>query len=184
MSSAVIITVGLVLLVVLLPIWSRRFLITCGPDEILVFVGRSHVMSDGSIRGYRVVLGGRSNRIPVLEDVYRIDTRPMSIGLRPDGAKTKDDVKLTVLATARVAISRDETLVHNAVHCFLTIKREMIKPVARKAIEKRLSKALAEETQDDINRNLRAFAKHAQKVVGEDLAQLGLEVDIENLQIL
>ena len=62
---------GLLVFVFLL----SRFLYICGPHEILVFSGRKHKLPDGSMVGFKVIHGGRGFRMPLLEEVSRMDVR-------------------------------------------------------------------------------------------------------------
>ncbi|MBN1947516.1 MAG: hypothetical protein JW797_17730 [Bradymonadales bacterium] len=176
--------VGLALVIGFSRLVVRRYVYTCGPDEILVFTGRSHRAPDGTVRGYRVVMTGRAVRVPGQEKAHRVNSRPMSIGIRPDGVVTRDQVKVTVLATAQVAISRREELVHNAVQCFLTIKQEMIKPVARREIELSLRKFIGSRSREQIQKDARTLRREAKAAIAEEISRLGLELELEKLQVL
>ena len=62
---------GLAFLIFLL----SRLLVICKPNEIVVISGRKHQLADGSHVGYKVLHGGRGFRIPLLEQVNRMDMR-------------------------------------------------------------------------------------------------------------
>ena len=53
----------------------KSFLYICRPNEILIFAGRRHTLTDGSAVGYKVVRHGWAVRTPLLETVSRMDMR-------------------------------------------------------------------------------------------------------------
>ena len=59
--------------------WVARFLYLCRPSEILIFSGRKHRLADGTVVGSRVVFGGRAWRIPIIENVQRMQMLSMPI---------------------------------------------------------------------------------------------------------
>src|SRR5512145_433959 len=71
--------VGAVVLVGLIVFIALRFLRVCRPNEVLIFSGRQHDLPGGSSVGYKVLQGGRGFRIPLLEQVARMDMRLISV---------------------------------------------------------------------------------------------------------
>nr|WP_323368517.1 hypothetical protein [Synechococcus elongatus] len=49
----------------------------CNPNEILIVSGRKHRNPKGELVGYRVLFGGRTLTIPVIETVKRMDVTTM-----------------------------------------------------------------------------------------------------------
>jgi hypothetical protein len=57
----------------------RSLIVICLPNEMVVITGRRRTLEDGRAVGYRVLHGGRTLRIPVIEKVSRIDLRTIPI---------------------------------------------------------------------------------------------------------
>ena len=85
------------------------FLVICKPNEVLVISGRSHRLPDGSTVGYKVLHGGRGLRIPVLEEVNRMDMRLIPVQVEVENAYSKGGIPLQVHAIANVKIASDPT---------------------------------------------------------------------------
>ena len=81
----IILGVACVLLFVI-AIQIPRLIHTCGPNEVLVFSGRTH-----HGKGYRVVKGGWAIRVPLIEKVDRIDLTNMNIEVTASGAFAKGE---------------------------------------------------------------------------------------------
>jgi hypothetical protein len=68
-------------------------------------LGRKHRNPDGSEAGYRVIFGGRAWRVPLIEQVGRMDMRTIPIDVQVHGAYTRVGIALKVKAIAVVKIS-------------------------------------------------------------------------------
>src|SRR5690606_31417404 len=77
----------------------KNILYVCQPNEVLVFSGRTRVF-DGRPLGYRIVKGGRTLRVPLLETVDRMDLTNMIIEITVRGAYSKGGIPLTVQGVA------------------------------------------------------------------------------------
>ena len=64
----------------------RQLYYICQPSEVLIFAGLRRNTGSGQRVGYRTVRGGSALRIPLLEDVMRLDLSNMIIDLRVDNA--------------------------------------------------------------------------------------------------
>ena len=60
----------------------RLFAPNCRPDQILVIAGRGHRRRDGQMVGYRVVHGGRSLALPLLERCSWMDVRCQQVPIQ------------------------------------------------------------------------------------------------------
>ena len=78
----------------------KTFLIIGKPNEVLVFSGRKVALADGNTVGFRVVRGGRSFRVPLLEKVDSMDMTIMPIDIRIRGAYAKGNIPINVDAVA------------------------------------------------------------------------------------
>jgi flotillin len=159
-----------------------RFLYICRPNEILIFSGRKHRNPDGSEAGYRVIFGGRAWRVPVIEQVRRMDMRTIPIDVQVQGAYTRVGIALKVKAIAVVKVSSSPQVVMNAVERFLGRDRDAIQSVAAETLEGNLRGVLATLTPEEVNEDRLKFADSLSQEVEHDLAKLGLHLDVLKIQ--
>jgi flotillin len=165
-----------------LVIFVTRFLYICRPNEILIFSGRKHRNPDGSESGYRVIFGGRAWRMPLIEQVRRMDMRTIPIDVQVQGAYTRVGIALKVKAIAVVKISSNPQMVMNAVERFLGRDINAIQSVAAETLEGNLRGVLATLTPEEVNEDRLKFADSLAAEVEQDLAKLGLHLDVLKIQ--
>jgi flotillin len=175
------ISAGIAVLLVLLVIY-RYLLRICRPNEILIFSGRQHTTSDGRIVGYRVVLGGRGVRLPVVETVHRMDVSLISVPIAVQGAYSEGGIPLTVNAIANIKVSTDRRYIGNAIERFLGKDRIEIARVVKETLEGHLRGVLATLTPEELNEDRLKFARQLEASSGPDLSKLGLELDVLKIQ--
>src|SRR5580765_4055879 len=159
-----------------------RFLYLCRPSEILIFSGRKHRLADGSEVGSRVVFGGRAWRLPLIESVQRMQMLSMPIDVQVQGAYTKVGIPLKVRAIAVIKLSSDPTVVMNAIERFLGRGMGDIQQVAKETLEGNLRGVLATLTPEEVNEDRLKFADSLAAEVEQDLAKLGLHLDVLKIQ--
>jgi flotillin len=159
-----------------------RFLYVCRPSEILIFSGRKHRLPDGTEVGSRVIFGGRAWRLPLLESVQRMKMLSMPIDVQVQGAYTKVGIALKVRAIAVIKLSSDPNIVMNAVERFLGRGLNDIQQVAKETLEGNLRGVLATLTPEEVNEDRLKFADSLAAEVEQDLAKLGLHLDVLKIQ--
>jgi len=159
-----------------------RFLVICMPNEVLVISGRSHRLPDGSVVGYKVLHGGRGFRIPVLEEVNRMDMRLVPVQVEVQNAYSKGGIPLTVHAIANIKVSGDPTIIRNAIERLLTASPRQIGAVAQQTLEGVLREVVAELTPEEVNEDRLKFAESLVKHATDDFDKLGLELDVLKVQ--
>lgn len=152
-----------------------------GPNEVLVFSGRTHRSSDGR-RGYRLIRGGRGLRVPLIEKIDRLDLTNMNIEVRVLGAYSKGGIPLNVQAVANVKVAGDEPIINNAIERLLPKNRQEIMRIAKETLEGNLRGVLATLTPEEVNEDKQKFAESLTVEAGEDLSQLGLVLDSLKIQ--
>ena len=172
-----ILALALVALVLLI----KNILYVCHPNEVLVFSGRSR-RSGGRTVGYRIIKGGRTLRVPLLETVDRIDLTNMVIDLKVENAYSKGGIPLTVLGVANVKIPGEEPLIHASLERFLGKSRSQIMQVARETLEGNLRGVLAILTPEQVNHDKEAFARQLTEEAEQDLTNIGLVLDTLKIQ--
>ncbi|APB33023.1 hypothetical protein GlitD10_0709 [Gloeomargarita lithophora Alchichica-D10] len=171
----------LFVLVIVLVILSQIIYI-CNPNEILIFSGREHRLSTGEKVGYRVVFGGASIRIPIIENVDRMDLTTMPVQVEVKNAYSAGGTPLQIQAIANIKVSSAPNIVGNAIERFLGRKREEIIRVARETLEGNLRGVVATLTPEQINEDRLEFADRISKYVERDLSKLGLQLDTLKIQ--
>lgn len=168
--------------VVLLIWFVKSFMRICNPNEILILSGRKHRNQDGEDVGYRVIFGGRTIVIPVLETVERMDLTTMPVPIEVKNAYAKGGTPVHIQAIANVKISSDPAIVGNAIERFLGRDRSEIVRVARETLEGNLRGVVALLTPEQVNEDRLQFAERIAQDVSRDLAKLGMHLDTLKIQ--
>ncbi len=172
---------GLVVILALIS-FVRSILHLCPPNEVLVFSGRKYRMPDGTTRGYRIVLGGRGFRMPVIEKVHRMGLGLLEVPIGVRSAYSKGGVPLNVEAIANVKISSDHRIIGNAIERFLGRDPMEIRRVAKETLEGHLRGVLARLTPEEVNEDRLKFAEELSRESEADLTKLGIHVDTLKIQ--
>ncbi|MBD1868118.1 flotillin family protein [Cyanobacteria bacterium FACHB-471] len=159
----------------------RNLYYICQPSEILIFAGSRRTLSNGRKVGYRLVKGGSSVRVPLLERAFRMDLTNLIIDLRVISAYSKGGIPLTVEGVANIKIAGEEPTIHNAIERLLGKSQKEIMQMAKETLEGNLRGVLASLTPEQINEDKSAFARSLLEEAEDDLEKLGLVLD--NLQI-
>jgi flotillin len=179
------ILVGAVIVVALLGLFvfiTLRFLRVCRPNEVLIFSGRRHTLPGGATVGYKVLQGGRGFRIPLLEQVARMDMRLIPVQVEVQNAYSKGGIPLAVHAIANIKINSDPRLIRNAIERVLSMSPKQIGSVAQQTLEGVLREVVAELTPEEVNEDRLKFADSLVKHAKDDLEKLGLELDVLKVQ--
>jgi flotillin len=160
----------------------RANLKICQPNEVLIFSGRSRLLSDGSKVGYRVIQGGRGFRIPIIEQVDRLQLNTIPIDLTVSNAYSKGGIPLMVRAIANVKISSSEHELNNAVERLLGKELVDIQTIAKETLEGNLRGVVASLTPEEVNEDRLKFAKELLDEADNDLSALGLQLDTLKIQ--
>ena len=79
MEVAITLAGIIVAAVVIVVLAIRSLIIICPPNRVAVISGRSRDDGEGTARGYRILRGGRTIRIPLLEKVDWMDLNTIAI---------------------------------------------------------------------------------------------------------
>lgn len=160
----------------------KKFMVIGKTNEVLVFSGRKQTLADGTVVGFRVIRGGRSFRIPLLEKVDSMDMTVMPIDIQIRGAYAKGNIPINVDAVANVKITNDDQLVHHAIERFLGRPQEQLRSVAKETLEGTLRGVLALLTPEEVNHDRQKLADKLKAEVADDLGAMGLTVDTFKIQ--
>jgi flotillin len=168
--------------VVLALTFIKSFMKICNPNEILVLSGRKHRTPEGDEVGYRVIFGGRTIVIPILETIERMDVTTMPVLVEVKSAYSKGGTPLHIQAIANVKLSSDPAVVGNAIERFLGRGRQEIIRVARETLEGNLRGVVATLTPEQVNEDRLQFAERIAQDVARDLNKLGMQLDTLKIQ--
>jgi flotillin len=174
--------VGVVVIFALLLWVVTKVLCICAPNEILVISGRQHTLADGSTVGYKVLHGGRGIRIPVIEEVNRMDMRLIPVMVEVKNAFSKGGIALEMHAVANVKITSDRAKVRNAIERLLVMSPRQIGVVAQQTLEGALREVVSELTPEEVNQDRLKFAETLMRNAKDDFDKLGLELDVLKIQ--
>lgn len=160
----------------------RNLYYICQPNEVLIFAGSPRQLSDNRRVGYRLVKGGSSVRVPLMERVLRMDLSNMIIDLRVSNAYSKGGIPLKVEGVANIKIAGEEPAIHNAIERLLGKSRKEIEQMAKETLEGNLRGVLASLTPEQVNEDKIAFARSLLDEAEEDLGKLGLVLDTLQIQ--
>ncbi len=161
-------------------VMSRRY-IKVGPNEVLVISGRRRtaidpVTGEPTARNFRVVKGGGTFIIPVLERVDELSLELMTIEVITPKVYTVQGVPVTVDGVAQVKVRGSDVAIGTAAEQFLSKSTGEIKNVALQTLEGHLRAILGTLTVEEVYRDRDAFAQKVQEVAAGDLANMGLTI--------
>ena len=160
----------------------RQLYYICQPSEVLIFAGLRRDTGSGQTVGYRTVRGGSALRIPVLEEVMRLDLSNMIIDLRVENAYSKGGIPLNVSGVANIKISGDEPGIHNAIERLIGKSQEEIRHIAKETLEGNLRGVMSSLTPEQLNEDKVTFARTLLEEAEDDLQRLGLVLDTLQIQ--
>lgn len=184
-GSATFLLGGVVLLLVLISLLVstiKQLLVIVPPNMVAVITGRKRILDDGTSVGYRVVRGGRTFRIPILERTQwmALNTIPLTISVR--NAIAKGGIPIDVQAVANVKIaSMPEAVFNNAVERILGSDSH-VADLAQETLAANLRGVLSTLTPEEANEDRVKFETELMKEVTRDLQKLGLQLDMLKIQ--
>ena len=177
-------TLGLILALVMIFIVMiiKRLIIICPPNRVAVISGRKRALSDGRMVGYRVLRGGRTMRIPIIEKVSWMDLNTIPLEVSVSNAYSKGTIPLNVQGIANVKVSSTESLLENAAERFLNVKHQAIGQIAKETLEANLRGVLATMSPEEVNEDRLKFSQQLIDEADDDIKTLGLELDVLKIQ--
>ena len=173
-------TVGILLVVfVSLAVWASRYT-KVGPNEVLIISGRRYRVTDpgGQVvdRGFRVVKGGGTFVMPVLEKVDILSLELLTIDVNTPEVYTSKGVPVKVDGVAQVKIKGDDISIGTAAEQFLSKGTPEIQNIAMQTLEGHLRAILGTLSVEEIYQNRDMFAVKVQEVAAGDMANMGLQI--------
>src|SRR3954468_7756344 len=174
-ASVVLALVVFTLIIVVLSRYTK-----VGPNQVLVVSGKRHryVDPDGTehVRGFRIVKGGGTFIIPVIEKADVLSLELLTIDVQTPEVYTSKGVPVKVDGVAQIKVKGDDVSIATAAEQFLSKETDDIKSIAMQTLEGHLRAILGTMTVEEIYQNRDAFASKVQEVAAGDMANMGLTI--------
>jgi flotillin len=180
-GALVAVAVGGIVLVIFLfgLVWASRYT-KVGPNEVLIVSGRRYRQADAGgvfqTRGFRIVKGGGTFVMPVVEKVDILSLELLTIDVQTPEVYTSKGVPVKVDGVAQIKVKGDDVSIATAAEQFLSKGTEDIKNIAMQTLEGHLRAILGTMTVEEIYQNRDAFASRVQEVAAGDMANMGLSI--------
>ncbi len=180
LGTTVVAIAGIVFVIfVLTAVWASRYT-KVGPNEVLIISGRQHRYADGegkpTVRGFRIVKGGGTFIIPVIEKADILSLELLTIDVQTPEVYTSKGVPVKVDGVAQIKVKGDDISIATAAEQFLSKGTDDIKNIAMQTLEGHLRAILGTMTVEEIYQNRDAFASKVQEVAAGDMANMGLTI--------
>ncbi len=182
MSSAIVAGIALALAVFFVILIVRSLIVICPPNRVAVISGRKRTLSDGRTVGYRILKGGRTLRIPLIERVAWMDLNTIPLEVAVQNAYSRGAIPLNVMGIANVKVSSGEGLLENAAERFLHVDSSAIGKIAKETLEANLRGVLATMSPEEVNEDRLKFSQQLIDEADDDIKTLGLELDVLKIQ--
>ncbi|MBT8215677.1 MAG: flotillin family protein [Acidimicrobiia bacterium] len=182
MGVVVVVAVLLVAVIATVLIAVKSLIVICPPNRVAVISGRQRPVSGGGQVGYRVLRGGRTLRIPLIEKVDWMELNTITIDVGVGQAYSKGAIPLDVEGVANVKVSSQPGLLENSVERFLGRDTEFIHDIAKETLEANLRGVLATLTPEEVNEDRLKFAQTLIEEADDDMKTLGLSLDVLKIQ--
>lgn len=161
----------------------KKLMIIVPPNAAAVITGRQRLLGDGTQIGYRTVTGGRSVRMPIIEEVQWISLSTLPLEIAVSDAYSKGNIPLEVKAIANIKVaSSPDGVFNNAVERLLGKTQSEIEALGRETLTGNLRGVLAKLTPEEVNEDRLGFARHLSEEADHDLKKLGLQLDVLKIQ--
>ena len=182
MSEAIVAGIALALAVFFVILIVRSLIVICPPNRVAVISGRRRTLSDGRTVGYRILKGGRTLRIPLIERVAWMDLNTIPLEVSVTNAYSRGAIPLNVMGIANVKVSSGEGLLENAAERFLHVDHSHIGKIAKETLEANLRGVLATMSPEEVNEDRLKFSHQLIDEADDDIKTLGLELDVLKIQ--
>ncbi len=160
----------------------KSLVVICPPNRVAVISGRKRALSDGRKVGYRLLQGGRTLRVPLIERVQWMSLNTIPLEVAVTNAYSRGTIPLNVAGIANVKVSSREGLLENAAERFLGRSSAQIGQIAKETLEANLRGVLATLSPEEVNEDRLKFSHQLIDEADDDIKTLGLELDVLKIQ--
>ncbi|MHB9036930.1 MAG: flotillin family protein [Armatimonadota bacterium] len=170
-----------VVFVMLIAMWMASRYRKVGPNSVLIVYGRKHgfrdaVSGEHGTRGFRIVQGGGTVVLPVIETFQTLSLELLTLDINTPAVYTVQGVPLMVEGVAQIKVRGDDTSIITAAEQFLDKTQAQIAEIALHTLEGHLRAIIGTMNVEEIVTNWDSFAQKVQEVSAVDLANMGLQI--------
>lgn len=175
-----LIVLGAIAIVVVIRFLASRYK-KIPPNMVGIFYGRKYKYVDptdgaSKTRGFRIVAGGGSLLIPVVEHLQIMSTAAFQAGIEENDIPNRDNVKINVRGVATCKISSAPEDLHNAAMAFLGKSDDEIGTFVRNILIGHLRSIIGKLDIDELLRQRDTFNRRVIEESTEELKRLGIQV--------
>jgi flotillin len=189
-SSPFLAVAGAVIIVLILAFVASRYKVA-GANEAIIVAGsrgakvhdeRGQPISHSGDKGVKVVVGGGTIVMPLLNRVGRLKLTARQINVQLSDAVTSQGIKVQVQGVATFKIGRDVESLRNAAERFLDAKPEQVDSIVKNVLEGSLRSIVGTLTIEELIRDRQKLLQQVQDAAKGDLATSGLQIDAFTIQ--
>jgi len=181
---------GVVILILILAFVASRYKVA-GANEAIIVAGsrgakvrdeRGRVVSTPGDKGVKVVVGGGTIVMPLLNRIGRLKLTARQINVQLSDAVTSQGIKVQVQGVATFKIGRDVESLRNAAERFLDARPEQVDSIVKNVLEGSLRSIVGTLTIEELIRDRQKLLQQVQDAAKGDLATSGLQIDAFTIQ--
>ena len=189
-SSPFLAVTAAIILVLILAFVASRYKVA-GANEAIIVAGsrgakvhdeRGQQVSHPGDKGVKVVVGGGTIVMPLLNRVGRLKLTARQINVQLSDAVTSQGIKVQVQGVATFKIGRDVESLRNAAERFLDAKPEQVDSIVKNVLEGSLRSIVGTLTIEELIRDRQKLLQQVQDAAKGDLATSGLQIDAFTIQ--
>ncbi len=179
-----------VIIILILAFVASRYKVA-GANEAIIVAGsrgskvrdeRGQAVSTPGDKGVKVVVGGGTIVMPLLNRVGRLKLTARQINVQLSDAVTSQGIKVQVQGVATFKIGRDVESLRNAAERFLDAKPEQVDSIVKNVLEGSLRSIVGTLTIEELIRDRQKLLQQVQDAAKGDLATSGLQIDAFTIQ--
>jgi flotillin len=179
-----------VIIILILAFVASRYKVA-GANEAIIVAGsrgakvrdeRGQQTSHPGDKGVKVVVGGGTIVMPLLNRVGRLKLTARQINVQLSDAVTSQGIKVQVQGVATFKIGRDVESLRNAAERFLDAKPEQVDSIVKNVLEGSLRSIVGTLTIEELIRDRQKLLQQVQDAAKGDLATSGLQIDAFTIQ--
>jgi len=189
-SSPFLVVTGVVIIILILAFVASRYKVA-GANEAIIVAGsrgakvrdeHGRVVSTPGDKGVKVVVGGGTIVMPLLNRVGRLKLTARQINVQLSDAVTSQGIKVQVQGVATFKIGRDVESLRNAAERFLDAKPEQVDSIVKNVLDVSLRSIVGTLTIEELIRDRQKLLQQVQDAAKGDLATSGLQIDAFTIQ--
>src|SRR5438094_2942857 len=191
LTSSPFLGVAVVVIILLLIAFVASRYKVAGANEAIIVAGsrgakvhdeRGQVISSPGDKGVKVVVGGGTIVMPLINRIGRLKLTARQINVQLSDAVTSQGIKVQVQGVATFKIGRDVETLRNAAERFLDAKPEQVDSIVKNVLEGSLRSIVGTLTIEELIRDRQKLLQQVQDAAKGDLATSGLQIDAFTIQ--